>query len=89
MIDLDTEREDPIRITKPENVVKEVTDENTAKEMVLNDMTTICNALGTLIQLGQDSGYFDGEASAKMCIDYLEDNFVSNTIDEDPEEILP
>jgi hypothetical protein len=82
MIDLDTEREDPIRITKPENMVKEITDENVAKEMVLNDMTTICNALGTLIKLGQDSGYFDGEASAKMCIDYLQDNFIGDDKDE-------
>ncbi len=88
MIDLDTEREDSIRITKPENVVKEITDEDTAKKMVLNDMTTICNALGTLIQLGEDSGYFNGQVSAKLCIDYLEENFMQVKADEEPDKTL-
>jgi hypothetical protein len=78
MIDLDTEREDPIRITKPENLVETITDDDTAKKMVLDDMTTVCNALGTLIQLANDSGYFDGDKAANMCIDYLNENFINN-----------
>jgi len=89
MIDLDTEREDSIRITKPEDIVKGINDEDTAKKMVLNDMTTICNALGTLIQLGEDSGYFNGQVSAKLCIDYLEENFMQVKVNEDTEEKLP
>ncbi len=76
LIDLDTEREDPIRITKTEDTVSKVNDEESAKKMVLEDMTTLCNALGTLIQLANDSGYFDSELSAKMCVNYLNDNFL-------------
>ena len=89
MIDMDSEREDPIRITKPENIVETITDENSAKEMVLNDLTTVCNALGTLIKVGEDSNYFSGEKSAQMCIDYLTDNFLEVNNDEDYEETLP
>jgi hypothetical protein len=77
MIDLDSERKDPIRITKPEEVLEEIKDEDKAKKMVLDDLTTVCNALGALIQVAEDSGYFSGEQSAKMCIEYLEDNFIN------------
>jgi hypothetical protein len=76
LIDLDTEREDPIRITKTEDTVNKVNDEESAKKMVLEDMTTLCNALGTLIQLANDSGYVDSKVSAKMCVNYLNDNFL-------------
>ena len=76
LVDLDTDREDPIRITKTEDVVNKINDEESAKKMVLEDMTTLCNALGTLIQLSSDSGYFDSELSANMCINYLSDNFL-------------
>ncbi len=76
LIDLDTEREDPIRITKTEDTVNKVNDEESAKKMVLEDMTTLCNALGTLIQLANDSGYIDSNVSAKMCVNYLNDNFL-------------
>lgn len=76
LIDFDTEREDPIRITKNEDTVNKVNDEESAKKMVLEDMTTLCNALGTLIQLANDSGYVDSEVSAKMCVNYLNDNFL-------------
>lgn len=78
LIDLDTERENPIEITKPEDMVSEISDEESAKKMILDDMTTVCNAMGTLIQLGDDNGYFSSEKSAKMCIKYLEENFLNN-----------
>lgn len=89
-IDFDTEREDPIRINKSEDLVEQMKDEAEAKKMLLNDMTTICNALGTLIQVGHDNDYFDAKKTAKMCIDYLNESFNQvETNDEDPEEILP
>jgi|TARA_Y100000389_G_scaffold202451_1_gene247777 hypothetical protein len=76
MIDLDSDREDPIRITKPENVVETVKDEDSARKMVMDDLTTVCNALGTLITIAEDNNYFDSEKAVKMCIDYLNDNFI-------------
>ena len=76
LIDVDTERKDPIRITKTEDTVNKVNDEESAKKMVLEDMTTLCNALGTLIQLANDSGYIDSKVSANMCVNYLNDNFL-------------
>jgi len=82
MIDMDSDREDPIRISKPEDLVETIKDEQTAKKMVLDDMTTICNALGTLIQLAEDSKYFEAKKSARMCIDYLHDNFIGEDKDE-------
>ena len=88
MIDLDSDREDPIRITKPENLVETITDEETAKKMVLDDMTTLCNALGTLIQLAEDSQYFESKKAARMCINYFNDNFINEQNQEDPEETM-
>ena len=73
---MDSDREDIIRLTKPENLVESIQTEEGAKKMVLEDMTTVCQALGTLIQMGNDSKYFDGKKSAKICIKYLEDNFI-------------
>jgi hypothetical protein len=83
MIDFDSDREEPIIITKPENTLEGIDDGDKAKKMVLEDITTVCNALGTLIKLSNDSGYLDGETSANMCIEYLRDNFIS---DSDSEE---
>jgi len=76
LIDLDTEREDSIRLTKPEDLAEKIKNETDAKSMVMEDLTTICNALGTLIKMGNDSDFFDGKVIAKMCINYLEENFL-------------
>lgn len=77
MIDFDSDREQPIIITKPENTIENIDDGDKAKKMVLEDITTICNALGTLIKLSNDSGYLNSETAANMCINYLKDNFIS------------
>jgi len=89
-IDFDTEREDPIRINKTEDLVEQLKDEDEAKKMILNDMTTVCNALGTLIQIADDNGYFEAKKTSKMCIDYLNENFNKEieTNTEDPEETM-
>ena len=47
--------------------------------MVMDDMVTICNGLGTLIKLGEDNNYFSSEETAKMCVKYLLDNFINNS----------
>ncbi len=75
MIDMDTEREDVIRISKPESLAKEVDNSETARLMVLNDLTTVCNALGTLIHLSDSNNYMDAKTGVKMCIQFLQENF--------------
>lgn len=75
LIDMDSDREDVIRITKTENLVESIKDVESAKKMILEDITTICQALGTLIKVGNDSEYFKDTDMSKMCIKYLNDNF--------------
>tara|TARA_R110000772_G_scaffold143993_1_gene253528 strand:+ start:89 stop:340 length:252 start_codon:yes stop_codon:yes gene_type:complete len=76
LIDLDSDRDEVIKITKPENMVESISDEVGAKKMILEDITTVCQALGTLIKVGEDSKYFDGKKSAQLCIDFLNENFI-------------
>ena len=77
MIDMDTEREDVIRISKPEDIGKSVDDKEKARQMVLDDLTTVCNALGTLIHLSNTNGYMSKEVAYNMCIEFLNDNFLN------------
>lgn len=77
-IDFDSEREDKVRITKPEEMVKTIQDNNSEKQMVLDDLTTCINALGTLIHIAHVNDIADKEASANLCIDYLTQTFVNN-----------
>ena len=79
MIDMDTEREDVIRISKPEDLSNAVDDSDKARQMVLNDLTTVCNALGTLIHLSDANGYMDSKTASKMCIDFITSNFTEET----------
>ena len=76
-IDFDSEREDKIRITKPEDMVKAIQDGNGEKQMVIDDLTTCINALGTLIHIAHTNDIADKTASANLCIDYLNETFVN------------
>tara|TARA_R100000988_G_C3993436_1_gene164208 strand:+ start:176 stop:466 length:291 start_codon:yes stop_codon:yes gene_type:complete len=83
IIDMDTDREDIIRLSKPKSIAEEVDNSETARLMVLDDLTTVCNALGTLINLADANKYIDSKTSSKMCIDFLTENFVNKvTTDE-------
>ena len=75
IIDMDTDREDVIRLSKPESIAEEVDNSETARLMVLDDLTTVCNALGTLIHLAHTNGYMDSKTASKMCVDFLTENF--------------
>ena len=81
-IDVDTDRsETPVMISKPEefNIEEAASDKEKLKKMILEDMVTVCNGLGILIQIGEDNDYFSSEETAKMCVKYLEDNFINNS----------
>lgn len=87
IIDVDTEsperKDRPVTISKSNDFdIEEVsTTEEGIKGMIMDDMVTICNGLGVLIRLGEDNNYFTAKETAKMCVKYLEDNFINN-IDE-------
>lgn len=76
-IDFDSEREDKVKITKPEEMVKNIQDNNNERQMVVDDLTTCINALGTLIHIAHINDIADKAASAKLCIDYLNETFVN------------
>lgn len=76
LIDFDTDREVPISITKGEDSIIKVNDDESAKKMLMMDIITLSNALGTLIQIGDDSGHFNSESTAKLCINFFNENFL-------------
>lgn len=79
LIDMDTDRDEVIKLSKSQDLADTIQDEETARQMVLNDLTTVCNALATLIQLAHNKNYLSADKSSNMCINFLRDNF-SNTI---------
>ena len=79
LIDMDTDREDVIRLSKPEEELKDILeDKDTAKKMLFDDLTTICNGLGSLIQYGENNKYLESGKVAELCIKFLEDNFMNS-----------
>lgn len=77
MVDLDTDREQQVKITKPEGMAENLNDAKLAKDMVIADISTLCNGLGTLIQVSGENGFFKSEELASLCVKYLTDNFLN------------
>ena len=75
-IDFDSEREDKVKITKPKAVVEEIMKNNLEKQMIVDDLTTCMNALGTLIQAANDNNIVESNKSAQICVEYLTENFM-------------
>jgi hypothetical protein len=86
LIDMDTDREDVIRLSKPEEELKDILeDKDTAKKMLFDDLTTICNGLGSLIQYGENNKHLESGKVAELCIKFLEDNFMNSNKDSETE----
>ena len=84
LIDIDTDRKDVIRLSKPEEELKDILeDKETTKKMLFDDLTTICNGLGSLIKYGEDSNHLESGKVAELCIKFLEDNFINSKTDVD------
>jgi len=75
-IDFDSERDDKVKITKPKNVVEEIMKNNQERQMIVDDLTTCMNALGTLIQAANDNNIVEANKSAQICVEYLTENFI-------------
>ena len=71
-IDVDTERENPIIITKPETISQPTTPEE-AKAMLLTDIGCICETLCRLIHLSDQSGYIPKKELVETSIIVLND----------------
>ena len=83
---MDTDREDVIRLSKPEEELKDILeDKDTAKKMLFDDLTTICNGLGSLIQYGENNKHLESGKVAEFCIKFLEDNFMNSNKDSETE----
>ena len=74
-IDIDTERDEPILIGKPEGVKPPETQEE-AHNMIVNDIASVCEALCRLIDMAEQNGYTEKgklvEASIKVLSEMLE-----------------
>jgi hypothetical protein len=75
-IDFDSEREDKVKITKPKTVVEEIMKNKQERQMIVDDLTTCMNALGTLIQAANDNNIVESNKSAQICVEYLTENFI-------------
>ena len=75
-IDFDSERDDKVKITKPKNVVEEIMKNNQERQMIVDDLTTCMNALGTLIQAANDNNIVEANKSVQICVEYLTENFI-------------
>lgn len=72
VIDIDTERKQPIVIGKPATIPKPNNEEE-AKKMVLEDISCTCEALCTLIHIAEQNKYSNKEDLIKTSIKYLSD----------------
>lgn len=74
-IDVDTDREPIIKITKPSD--QEVpSDFDTTKSMLLNDITCLTEALSTLINVADTNGYSKKSELIKAITTRLDDMLV-------------
>jgi len=81
-IDFDSEREDKIKITKPQKMVEDIMSNGKERQMIVDDLTTCMNALGTLIQAANDNNIVEATKSAQICVEYLTENFINQEIKE-------
>ena len=77
IVDIDTGRTgSPVMIEKlSDDVMKVAESEEDIKNMVKDDIITLCFGLTTLIDLMKDKKYFSEEELKKLCYTYLRDCF--------------
>jgi len=75
-IDIDSERKTPgpVIIAKPSNA-RPPGSAVESKEMVLLDISCLCEALCTLIHVAEDMGARSSPESLRICIKHLTDGF--------------
>lgn len=76
IIDVDTDREVPVMINKPDTIEKPTNKED-AIQFVRRDMQAICEGLLRLINISNKSGMLNKEESLDACINHLKSGFDS------------
>lgn len=72
IIDIDSEAENPVILSKPEETKKPTTVKETV-DMMSIDFKTLCVAISEMIYVGHVNGYFDGKEVLDKCIEELEE----------------
>lgn len=75
VFDKDTDREDVVIVSKPEGT-DQPTNEEEAKAMIMEDISTATEGLMTLVKIANDSGYMDGDKAANLIVDYFTSEFL-------------
>jgi hypothetical protein len=75
IVDIDTDREHKVLLGKPEDITQPSTPEEASK-MVLDDMTSLCDGLVTLIHAAHDSGFVKDHVALDACIKRIQEGFV-------------
>jgi hypothetical protein len=74
-IDVDTDRDPIIKISKP--LGQEIpSDGDAVKTMILNDITCVSEALSTLINMANNNGYSKKEDLVKAIVSRLQDMLI-------------
>ncbi len=68
--------EEGLYFSKPEGF-PQPTNEDEARAMIVDDISTTTEGLMTLVQMANDGGYMDAEKSAKLIIKYFTDAYLS------------
>jgi len=86
IVDIDTERDETVQIGKPQGGDLPKNKEE-AEEMILRDMSCLCEAVCTLIYAADQSGYKTTADSLKDCIAHLESGTVEVSKDVEGEDL--
>lgn len=83
-IDIDTDREEPILIGKPNEITPPANPEET-KVMIINDISCVCEALSLLIRMSDKNGYASKEELVKASVMHL-NNLLTERLTSGPTE---
>jgi hypothetical protein len=75
IIDIDTERKEPGTVIIGKMKSDEPLTNEQAKEMWMDDMGCVCEALVTMIRLGEDEGWCKGADSLRVCMVHIQEGF--------------
>ena len=78
IIDIDTSRDVPIQVGKPEGFKQGESKEELSKQ-IIEDMATLCEGICTLIHVADQQGLKPSADSLRDCIKHLESGFADSS----------
>lgn len=82
IIDIDTDREQPIMLGKPPEIAQPQNAEE-ASAMIKDDISCVCEALCTLILMANNSGYASKEELVNASVYYL-NSLLAPQVEQEP-----